>query len=242
MAVNNEFCFTLRGKPTEVFSCMELLIDKMSTGGLTVNGQWYSTYNDGLNKIRNLINFDASEIYHAVSSGGPYGRFELLAYCEEVIRDILTKNPNIILNGEVHSDSCVDGSQRILSFEYHDNHLIILDSEYFNPIDDESYWEYVKEILPYKQFIKLFSIDRDEFEEEEYEDFIMDYIQYGDMDEWSYDDFCDDFDTELTERQFNNRMKKFKELNILTYDDWQLENDVETVPDKKYWNKWEIDI
>ena len=93
-----------------------------------------------------------------------------------------------------------------------------------------------------KQFLKLFSIDPDEFEEDEYLDLITDTIWYGEISEWTYDDFCDGVPADLTERQFNNRMKKFNELNVLAYDAWVEENDIDTEPPKNTWRKIEYDI
>lgn len=241
MAVNNEFCFSLEGAPNDIFECMKIISDGMSKSGLSINGVWYSLYSFSWEQIKDKI-MSSTENRQVVSGGGPYGRFELLDYCTAVIKDMLTKFPSIILNGEVHSDSCVDGSQRILSFEYKEKHLTILDSEYFMPFDDDGYLEYVQSVLPFKKFLKLFSIDPDEFEEDEYLDLITDTIWYGEISEWTYDDFCDGVPADLTERQFNNRIKKFNELNVLSYDAWVEENDIDTEPPKNTWRKIEYEI
>ena len=58
MAVNNEFCFSLEGTPSDIFECMKIISDGMSKTGLSINGVWHSLYSFSWEQIKDKVMYD----------------------------------------------------------------------------------------------------------------------------------------------------------------------------------------
>lgn len=77
---------------------------------------------------------------------------------------------------------------------------------------------YLNKVFSKEKFCKLFKINIDDLDDDDYEDFFI--SEY--LDSISYDDFLDYFNySEIDEDDFDEAQSKFEELNIYDYDSYE---------------------
>lgn len=115
---------------------------------------------------------------------------------------------------------------------------------YFDEEEDvEEYVKTIKKMLPYSKFVKLFKIDKEEFEKDEYEDFIYEQMvedAFPDMDWETFLEAVNDA-SEIDEDAYEDVTDELLNAGVVCYaefDDFNDEWDEERVydPIAKKWN------
>ena len=159
-----------------------------------------------------------------ISAMGPYGYFyelsevKLFEYLAEVA-------PRAYFKGSINGFSgSVDQN---LQAELKDSRLYI--EEYFVDQGDEEgdgeyaqYVKFIKRELPYSKFCKLFKINKKEFDEESYNDFINDMMDDSLL-ELDYETFSEYGFGEINEDEFEEAMSKIADLNLITFHEFMWE-------------------
>jgi len=159
-----------------------------------------------------------------ISAIGPYGYFyelsevKLFEYLAEVA-------PRAYFKGSINGFS--GSADQNLQAELKDSRVYI--EEYYadqgDAEGDGEYGQYVKFIkreLPYSKFCKLFKINKKEFDEESYNDFINDMMDDSLL-ELDYERFSEYGFGEINEDEFEEAMSKIADLNLITFDEFMCE-------------------
>ena len=163
---------------------------------------------------------------------GPYGVFGLL---EEVtlFEEMAEAAPMAYFDG-LMSGFNVGGDQAKKGVL--ENKLLYLYIDYpdddFDDEDDfddkygeEAQAEYIKamkKLLPYSKFVKLFKVDKEEFAEEDYDDFIYDQMIDGGFPDIDYDDFMDALENcaKIDEDAFYEITADLSGAGVVSFDDY----------------------
>ena len=107
----------------------------------------------------------------------------------------------------------------------------------------DEYIEAIEKLLPYSKFVKLFKIDKEEFKEEDYVDFIFYEMIENEFPEIDYEDFIDAVYgcSKIDEDSFYDITEELSESGVVCYEDydagddeWDEENTYD--PIAKKWN------
>ena len=165
------------------------------------------------------------------TASGPYGKFDRLLDVP-VFREMAEAAPHAFFDIQVSGNT--DFTEEEIKYQLAEGKLRIETESSDNGDDDEAYLEYVIEKMPYAQFVEIYQIDPDSFEEDSYEDFINDLIIDADEDGSPFDlEFADFRDllegyggkTVLKEETWPEAAMKTESLAILPAYDYREEND-----------------
>lgn len=160
---------------------------------------------------------------------GPYGRYKELIDTK-IFEEISVAVPNISFQGIIKGNLSENNVElkaelknKILYFEYFES--------FSDDNENDKYLDYIHSAFPMKKFCKIFNINEEKIDEENYENF----LSGGDFDTIKYEDFIFYFkDSNLTEESFKNAMNNLIKLNIMDYNSF-----AETIRKEKY-RKWEF--
>ena len=145
---------------------------------------------------------------------GPYGKYNEL-YDTKIFEEVSNIVPNIYFYGI--SKGAQGGVNVELTGELKDKKLRLIYQD-ANDYGYDVYMNYLNKVFSKEIFCKLFKINIDDLDDDDYEDFFT--SEY--LDSISYDDFLDYFDySEIDEDDFNEAQSKFEELNIYDYDSYE---------------------
>ena len=197
-----------------------------------------SVYINGRNSVSEITDDQLNEIIENsngtinVEAMGPYGVFGLL---EDVrlFADMAEASPNAYFEGLMSGfNPGGDQAQKgVLQNKKLHVYTKYPDDDFCDEGDDEeAYEEYIKAIkklLPYSKFVKLFKIDKDEFEKEEYEDFIYDQMIENEFPEIDYEDFLDAVYgcSKIDEDSFYDITEELSESGVVCYEDFEADGD-----------------
>lgn len=159
-----------------------------------------------------------------ITANGPYGYFSELSEVK-FFEYLAEAAPSSYFKGSINGFS--GSADQNLQAELKDSRLYI-EEYYADQGDDEGdgeYGQYVKFIkreLPYSKFCKLFKINKKEFDEESYSDFINDMMDNSLL-ELDYERFSEYGFGEINEDEFEEAMSKIADLNLITFDEFMCE-------------------
>lgn len=184
-----------------------------------------NSYHTGKNGIFIRLNQPAVENGSTtVSAEGPYGNFGELNEVP-IFRDLAKAAPGAAFQALISGETSYTRRRLMATLKDRILHIIEHNEEKTDP--EEAYTEYFQEKLPYKKFVRLFRLDREEFDEDRYDEFVaVDLFDglTGSIAEWDYDTFVevlgDYFKEDVDEEAFEKIMKSFRKLEIDSYDDF----------------------
>ncbi len=224
-----EFNLKINGTPEEITSILNIMFEYCEGK----NGVYFSSCHVKTgDREFHTITSDKEEILSACSSGdtvvvstmGPYGRYGELDEVD-IFREMAEAAPNASFTASV--SGFAGYADQSLNAALADGLLKV--STYYLSDDCRADGErdYFESILPYDKFIELFKLDSEEFDEEMYEDFLIDAI--GDYDgvgeffeETDFDEFVEMLDAEcpLTEEEYDEIIEEFTGLSSESCSDY----------------------
>ncbi len=185
-------------------------------------------------EVHVIISENGLEVFYPVGEiyGYAWDFVESVGRCFVKLKE---KYEDIEIKGKVYEYEQISGGNSIMEFycttddkklnvDYkseplsHDEE----DIEY----DEDGFLEDVKEKLSYEEFVNLFQINKNMFDEDDYEDFIIDMLydqqslMGGDYD-WFQDMICGS--TEISKEEFADSIKILKERGIPNPEDYVLD-------------------
>ena len=135
---------------------------------LKINGQsiMLCSLKDEVEIQEKLQNSDQIEI----EAGGPYGKYARVAEVKffEKLADVA---PNAEFTGTIEGDTTYSGE--VIKCELKDG-ILHLESFYGDSFEEEEAYEnLLREKMPYNRFVELLKIDEEEYEYDEYDDYIL---------------------------------------------------------------------
>lgn len=161
-----------------------------------------------------------------ISASGPYGYFYELSEVKlfEYLAEIA---PRAYFKGSINGFSGT--ADQNLQAELKDSRLYI-EKSYLDQGDIEEdgahaqYVRFIKKELPYSKFCKLFKIDKEEFDEDEYNEVIYDMLlAYDSLHELDYETFTEYDLSDIEEDEFCVAMDKISNLKLLSFDEFMSE-------------------
>ena len=159
-----------------------------------------------------------------VSAEGPYGSFGELSEVP-IFRELAEAAPGAAFQALISGETSYTRRRLMATLKNRILHIIEHNEDKTDP--EEAYTEYFQEKLPYKKFVRLFRLDREEFDEDRYDEFVaVDLFDglTGSIAEWDYDTFVevlgDYFKEDVDEEAFEKILKSFIKLAIVSYDDF----------------------
>lgn len=163
-----------------------------------------------------------------ISALGPWGHYGVLNDVD-VFRDLATAAPGASFKAKISGSTSYTQQELEASLE---NGILHICTYYEgNEEADEAYGDYFQKALPYRKFVKLFHLDKEEFDKDCYEEFIASDIFEEDISEWDYDEFtdifADYFAEDVDEDTFDEIMESFNALSIKSFDDFRFAHEDE---------------
>ena len=174
-----------------------------------------------------------------VEAAGPYGYFFVLSDVG-LFEALADAAPGAKFSGR--SWGFNTGADLSLDAELIDNKLFLSESNVPNEAVPEAYYSYVVEKLPFDKFCELFKVDKSEFDEDSYEEFIYDSIYDGafsDMDHDCFMSYCEASTIE-PEEYLQVIKELLKELQ-LGYATFQASFDYDEYVENNYVENWIYD-
>lgn len=225
-----DFNIEITGTTQEVVSILEIMFE-YNNGK---DGVYFSftSVNTG-DKVFSLHRSNKDEILSAVrssggavkiNSSGPFGKYGELDDVD-IFREMAQAAPGAGFTASINGfagyadqslkATLVDGLLHISTFYLSDDSRGDAELEYFSTY------------LPYKKFIDLFHLDGKQFDEQTYEDFIVENLSCCDsigefFEDTDYEEFIDLLDAEcpLTEDEYNQVAQQFTEMDCECYEDY----------------------
>lgn len=191
--------------------------------------------NDEINVIsdkileENLLLLDDNKEYTVdIKANGPYGRIGTI---EEInlFKDLADLSLDVVFDGEIVGGEDIPDDK--LEAKYKNKKLevkcFVCQEEYIS-----DYVEEMKKILPYNQVCELFKIDKNKFDEGDYNSFWWDNgIACSDYHYSSYDEFMNNIEfSKASEKDYKEAMKYVEKLKLIDYCEFFDKNE------SKYWN------
>ncbi len=199
---------TLKGNKEEILKVINYLKNNNYLSSYTINKKFIDNLNN--DELLLLIN----ENNTTIKMSGPYGKYNKL-YDAKIFEEVSNIVPNIYFYGI--SKGAQGGVKTELIGELKDKKLRLVYQD-ANDYGYDVYMNYLSKVFPKEKFCKLFKINIDDLDDDDYEDFFT--SEY--LDSISYDDFLDYFDySEIDEDDFDEAQSKFEELNIYDYDSYE---------------------
>ena len=230
---------TVEGNAEELFAVLEIL--RMFTSGKNngyIFGYIFGVRINGTD-LENLSGEKTEEFLKAargkleVAAEGPFGHFFVLSDVG-LFEALADAAPGAKFSGR--SWGFNTGADLSLDAELIDNKLFLSESNVPNEAVPEAYYSYVVEKLPFDKFCELFKVDKSEFDEDSYEEFIYDSIYDGafsDMDHDCFMSYCEA--STIEPEEYLQVMKGLNELQ-LDYETFQASFDYDD-----YVEKWIYD-
>lgn len=157
----------------------------------------------------------------AISALGPYGH-----YCElndvDVFREMAENAPTASFEAEISGFTSY--TEQSLTCVLKEGMLYIETYYEENGAANEAYLEYFQSQLPYDEFINLFKLDSDEFDEDAYVEFVYDLADYDNcITDIEYDTLFDAFgvDSALEEEDFDAVMIMLRSIPIMPFEEFR---------------------
>ena len=198
---------TMKGSLEELLDMIKVLEDSKYLSGHMIKKKYIKDISE--EELKKLIEDSNNEI--TIDMMGPYGIFEELSNTK-VFETLADVSPNAYFMGTMEGFT---GSSNVsLTGKLENKKLYLSYSDTSSVGGYESYMKYLDKVFPKKKFCKLFKIDLDDIDEEDYEDFFTcEYLNMIDI-----DSFMDYFSySEIDEDEFIEAQKKFEKLNIYDY-------------------------
>ena len=198
---------TMKGSLEELLDMIKVLEDSKYLSGHMIKKKYIKDISE--EELKKLIEDSNNEI--TIDMMGPYGIFEELSNTK-VFETLADVSPNAYFMGTMEGFT---GSSNVsLTGKLENKKLYLSYSDTSSVGGYESYMKYLDKVFPKNKFCKLFKIDLDDLEEEDYEDFFTcEYLNMIDI-----DSFMDYFSySEIDEDEFIEAQKKFEKLNIYDY-------------------------
>ena len=201
----------LKGTTQELIQMIKIIKENKYLSSHTINKKYIDKMTD--DEIETIIQDNNNEI--TIDAVGPYGRYMALPDTKifESITDIA---PNAYFYGiskgfDANSDVELFG-------ELKNKKLRQIYTYTTDQYGYDEYIDYVTKILPTDEFCKLFKIDEDDLDEDDYEDFIT--SEYVDMIDLSQ--FKEYFSySNINESDFKKVQDKYNELKIYDFSTWR---------------------
>lgn len=151
-----------------------------------------------------------------IRAEGPYGDFLRLTEVR-FFRDLAKAAPDASFKGEISGNmTYVEVSQKA---ELKDGELHLYDYYLEDDMLPIEYEKKIKKLLPYSRFCKLFKVDREDFEKNDYSDFITEAIGDEGFPNIDYDTFMDYCDSaEIDEDKYESVIEQLQDLGLVDYD------------------------
>ena len=198
---------TMKGSLEELLDMIKVLEDSKYLSGHMIKKKYIKDISE--EELKKLIEDSNNEI--TIDMMGPYGIFEELSNTK-VFETLADVSPNAYFMGTMEGFT---GSSNVsLTGKLENKKLYLSYSDTSSVGGYESYMKYLDKVFPKKKFCKLFKINLDDLDEEDYEDFFTcEYLNMIDI-----DSFMDYFSySEIDEDEFIEAQKKFEKLNIYDY-------------------------
>jgi len=156
-----------------------------------------------------------------VSAGGPYGRYAELDEID-IFRYMAKTAPNAYFEGGI--EGYTSYTEQSVECELKDGRLRI--KTFFASTEDasEAYIEYFMERLPYEDFVKIFHISAEDFDEDSYRDFIDCCVAFTEngLNDLDYEDFCSELEdcVGLTEEEYAEAIERCSQLGIMSCEEY----------------------
>lgn len=152
-----------------------------------------------------------------LSFGGPYGRFGMLeeiSFPDEMAKAAPDSSFTVNISG------FSTGADEAMNAEYKNKQMTMKLFYKPNECGYEDYIKYLKEKITKEEFIDITGCTKDE-----YSDFIEELAEnYGDINSISYVNMLD-ISEDIKKKDFNKLVKKIKTMDILSYDDFDSDED-----------------
>ena len=160
-----------------------------------------------------------------IEATGPWGYYSDLNDVD-IFREIAEATP------DAKFDAFIDGSDSYsdqqLKVRLKDRKLYTVSYLYSYEEEDDGFIDYLMSKLPYKKFVEMFKINKDEFQEGDYAEYIQSFAfdDFEGLDAVSYDDFCENVQgSEITEEEYAKACEEIKKMGIHTYYEYKEMND-----------------
>ncbi len=225
-----EFNMKITGTPREIEALLEIMFeydegkDGVYFSSVTVNagGETFWLRQSGKEEILSAVR-DSGEAV-GINACGPFGRYGELDDVE-IFREMAQAAPGA---GFTASISGFAGyADQSLEAALADGLLRVSSSYLSDDVRGDAELEYFSGCLPYENFLELFRIDGEEFDEDIYEDFISDnFCGYDSIaeffEETEYEEFIAMLDAEcpLSEEEYSRAVQQLAEMECESYDDY----------------------
>ncbi len=215
------FEMKIKGTPEEVASILDVMLEYnegkngtyFSCISITVCDKCFSLGLTSKDELTAAINSNSGTA--AISALGPFGKYGEIDEVD-ILRDMAQAAPN------AHFTASIDGfagyADQNLSAELANGRLHVSTFYLSDDCRADGELEYLKTHLPYDRFIELFSLDSEEFDEEQYEDFFSDNLccfeSIGEFfEETEYEEFVEMLDVEcpLSEDEYGEIVQQLLE-------------------------------
>lgn len=215
----------MKGSLEELLDMIKVLENSKYLSGHMINKKDIKDMSE--EELKKLIEDRNNEI--TIDMMGPYGKFKELSNTK-IFESLADISPNAYFMGTMEGFAGSSNISLTGKLENKKLYLSYYDTESVGGY--ESYMKYLDKVFPKKKFCKLFKINLDDLDEEDYEDFFT--CEYLDM--IDIDNFMEYFSySEIDEDEFIEAQKKFEKLNIYDYNSFETisaeENSIDWVYD-----------
>ncbi len=223
-----ETFFVLRGTAQE----NRALVDVIKRYDEGVNGAYFSFFHMRVDGVTYHLDSIGENVLRAalangspveISANGPYGSYMELNDVD-IFRDMAKAAPGASF--EANIEGFASYSEQSLDCELKDGVLHISTFYMDNDEGPEAYTQYFTDLLPFDDFVLLFEMDPETFDEDLYRDFISDCFMCEEdlrLDRMDYESFFE-YHTEdlcaLDEESFEQAIEKIRPLDIMSYEDF----------------------
>ena len=150
-----------------------------------------------------------------INGMGPYGNYESLL-STNIFQSLANVNCGVEFEGSFSGFN--NGGNISLDADMHDGMLHLI--EYFELDEDhDKYINFFEEVLDFSKFCDLFEINEDDYDIEDYEDFLPDFLErlssYPSMD---LEEFLEYFDTSINEDKYEKILEELSMFDIASFE------------------------
>ncbi len=221
MTADFDLNLTVQGTPEELLSIINLM-KRYSDGEKGIYFSFSSIESGDRNEDIDYI--DPDELQELISdcdgsititASGPYGSYGMLSDIE-FFEDMSAAAPGASFNGVISGGTSY--TDESMTAELKDGILNLISSCVSNDAIPDAFYEYFTGILPYEKFVEIFKVNTEQFEEEDYQDFITCELSSDEaFSEMEYDEFIEllGIDCDIKEDEFNEIINQF---DIMDFD------------------------
>lgn len=150
-----------------------------------------------------------------INGMGPYGNYDSLL-STNIFQSLANVNCGVEFEGSFSGFN--NGGNISLDADMHDGMLHLI--EYFELDEDhDKYVNFFEEVLDFSKFCSLFEINEDDYDIEDYEDFLPDFLErlssYPSMD---LEEFLEYFDTSINEDKYEKILEELSMFDIAYFE------------------------